>query len=65
MPGISLDKKTDKNDQMYTTPKNAIELGADILIIGRSIILNGDILSKCKEYQRIGWENYTKKHLYF
>jgi orotidine-5'-phosphate decarboxylase len=58
IPGINLESKTDNSDQHYITPQEAMERGADIMIIGRGIIGKANILEECKKYQHIGLNNF-------
>jgi len=58
IPGINIESKKDTSDQQYITPQEAMERGADIMIIGRGIIGNSNILEACKKYQKIGQDNF-------
>ncbi|KAF0988759.1 hypothetical protein HZS_1684 [Henneguya salminicola] len=50
MPGVSLDTKSDLLGQKYKTPQEAIENGADIIIVGRSISKAVDPAAEAKRY---------------
>ena len=55
VPGIRLDQKltTKKDDQKRTlTPKQAVDLGADFLVIGRPIIESKNPLETIKKINK-------------
>ena len=60
-PGIRIHTNSDNSDQKYITPKEAIQNGTDILIVGRGIIESNNILESCKMYQTEGWKYYKNK----
>ena len=60
IPGVNLNETGDNSDQRYITPFEAMDRGADIIIVGRGIIGKSDILEECKKYQSSGWNNYKK-----
>jgi orotidine-5'-phosphate decarboxylase len=49
-PGISLLAKGDKTGQQYKTPKEAMEAGSDILIVGRGLYQADDPVLEVKKY---------------
>lgn len=57
-PGIKLENRTDSCDQQYKTPKEAIQNGSDILIIGRGIIDSDNVSETCQKYQKEAWKHY-------
>ena len=60
-PGVRLGKSGDGKDQQYITPKEAIDKGVDILIVGRGIIGSANMLEECEKYRLEAWENYKNK----
>lgn len=61
IPGVNIDVKNDNSDQRYISPKTAIKRGADIIIVGRGIIKQKNILESCILYKNICWNLYIKK----
>lgn len=60
-PGVSLASKGDTMGQQYATPQDAVERGADVVIVGRGIYGAEDVLATTKEYQEAGWQAYLDK----
>ncbi|KAF0491309.1 orotidine-5-monophosphate decarboxylase [Gigaspora margarita] len=61
-PGISLDISNDDLGQQYKTPRNVIENGSDIIIVGRGIYGKGkDAVVEAQRYRNAGWEAYLEK----
>ena len=60
-PGVSLQNNGDELGQTYNTPEAVISNGADIIIIGRSIIESCDIEESCRSYRDLCWQLYTAK----
>lgn len=58
IPGVNRHVKKDNSDQKYILPEIAIKNGADVVIIGRGITNQKDILEECKIYQKICWDLY-------
>ena len=54
-PGVSLAASSDKLGQQYTTPREAIERGADIIIVGRGIIGAQNPANEAQKYQLEAW----------
>lgn len=59
-PGISIQQQTDSLKQAYTTPQVAVQAGADVVIVGRSIYQAQDPQQAAAAYQRCAWESYQK-----
>ena len=58
-PGIRCDLTQDNKDQRYKTPHEAIvNHGTDIIIVGRGITDNDDVLEKTILYREMGWSSY-------
>ncbi len=60
MPGVKLQKGNDDAGQQYTTVEEAIEGGADCIIVGRGIIESENPGETAKEYKQKAWELYKK-----
>ena len=60
-PGVRIGEKDDGTDQRYVTPKEAMDKGVDVLIVGRGIIGSNDMLEECEKYRLEGWNNYKNK----
>lgn len=58
IPGVNINAKNDNSDQRYITPKIAINRGADIIIVGRGIISQKNVLESCILYKNICWDLY-------
>jgi len=50
----------DKLDQRYKTPGQAIEDGADVIIVGRGITESCDVKKEAEIYRKMAWEKYEK-----
>ena len=59
-PGISMTSSGDHLGQSYTTPQEAISKGADIIIVGRSIVEAVNPSEAAKQYCHVAW-NCTLK----
>ena len=60
-PGVCLDRTSDGFDQRYRTVEDAIiRDGCDIVIVGRGITQNNNILESCLRYKTHAWESYLK-----
>ena len=55
MPGVQCHKTNDSGDQRYITPEQAIQQGADIIIVGRGIYQATDPAQTAARYQQIAW----------
>lgn len=62
VPGINALSKGDALDQNYSTPEEAIQRGADILIIGRGIYgTTRDPATLARAYQEAGWSAHESR----
>ncbi|MCF6367177.1 MAG: orotidine-5'-phosphate decarboxylase [Bacteroidales bacterium] len=59
MPGVKLEKGKDATGQQYTTVEDAMEGGADCIIIGRGIIESDNPTKTAKEYRDRAWKAYN------
>ena len=58
-PGVHLDNKTDKLNQQYITPWDAIVKNqTDVIIVGRGILAAKDPREAAKKYKKEGWDAY-------
>lgn len=62
IPGVNRKVKGDNKDQKYITPEQAINNGADIIIVGRGIISSTDMLNESLIYKNICWDLYKNKN---
>lgn len=60
MPGVNLDSKGDGLGQQYLTVADAIEGGADAIIVGRGIIASDHPGKEAKRYREAAWEAFRK-----
>jgi uridine monophosphate synthetase len=58
-PGVKLATGGDGLGQQYVTPQQAIEQGADVIIVGRGITSAKDRAAEADKYRQVGWEIYT------
>lgn len=58
MPGVKLQAGTDAVGQQYTTVEDAMEGGADCIIVGRGIIDAENPEATAKEYRERAWRVY-------
>jgi orotidine 5'-phosphate decarboxylase subfamily 1/orotate phosphoribosyltransferase len=56
MPGVKLTSGTDALGQQYTSVSDAIEGGADLIIVGRGITQAGDLKKAAEQYQKASWK---------
>ncbi|BFZ55396.1 orotidine 5'-phosphate decarboxylase [Savitreella phatthalungensis] len=54
-PGVNMDIQGDGLGQQFASPRNAVERGADIIIVGRGIYQAEDICSAARRYKEAGW----------
>jgi orotidine 5'-phosphate decarboxylase subfamily 1/orotate phosphoribosyltransferase len=59
-PGVNLVQGNDATGQQYITVEDAIESGADCIIVGRDIIAAENPREKAKEYRERAWKCYNK-----
>ena len=60
-PGVSLESSGDSLGQVYKSPQNAIEKGADVVIVGRALTETPDVVSMAKKYQKLCYEAYLSQ----
>lgn len=60
-PGIKIGEVKDSLGQQYSTPRQAIRAGADLLIVGRGIYQSSNPLEMAEQYRQEAWEAYLKK----
>lgn len=58
MPGVKLQAGTDTRGQQYTPVEDAMEGGADCIIVGRGIIASDNPAELAKEYKERAWKLY-------
>ncbi|MCF6184938.1 MAG: orotidine-5'-phosphate decarboxylase [Bacteroidales bacterium] len=58
MPGVKLKAGTDATGQQYTTVEDAMQGGADCIIVGRGIIEAENSEAAAKEYKERAWKIY-------
>ena len=59
MPGVKSEAGSDAVGQQYTTVEDAMEGGADCIIVGRGIIGDENPGEKAKEYKERAWKLYS------
>ncbi len=59
MPGVKLQAGTDATGQQYTTIEDAMQGGADCIIVGRGIIEAENPEATAKEYRERAWAVYN------
>jgi orotidine-5'-phosphate decarboxylase len=58
VPGVRFAKEGDSLGQRYTSPKDAIAKGADIIIVGRGITEASNPLQEAQLYRDAAWKAY-------
>jgi uridine monophosphate synthetase len=61
MPGVKLEKGSDSMGQQYITVEEAVQGGADCIIVGRGIYGNENPGKIAKIYRERAWKEYEKK----
>ena len=61
-PGVNLDARGDGLGQQFATPADAVERGADVIIVGRGIYHAQDPAAQAERYRKAGWEAYSRRH---
>ena len=61
MPGVQLERGSDAMGQQYITVEEAVEGGADCVIVGRGIISGDNPDELAVQYQARGWSAYQKR----
>lgn len=57
-PGVSVEQNGDALGQQYNSPENAIQNGADVLIVGRAITNAPDPVVAAKTFKDRGYAAY-------
>ena len=60
MPGVNRLRSRYNADQRYKTPQQAIEDGADIIIVGRGITGAQNVKIEAEIYRKLAWDKYKK-----
>ncbi len=60
MPGVQIGSNGDNLGQQYISPQQAVENGADCIIVGRGIIAAEDVAQTAAEYRKIAYDAYRK-----
>ncbi len=63
MPGVKLERGTDNLGQQYLTVEEAIEGGADCIIVGRGIIKAEDPAAEAEVYRRKAWNVFQAREV--
>lgn len=63
MPGVKLERGGDKLGQQYLTVEEAINGGADCIIVGRGIISAKNPSAEAEIYRNRAWNTYIKRSL--
>ena len=61
-PGVKLERGSDAMGQQYITVEDAINGGADCIIVGRGIIKAKDIKEEAKIYRERAWKAYCERN---
>ena len=64
MPGVNRLVRKDQADQRYKTPQQAIEDGADIIIVGRGITEAHNVSIEAEFYRTLAWGEYKKQGVF-
>ena len=62
-PGVKLERGSDAMGQQYITVEDAIQGGADCIIVGRGIIKAKDRKKEAKIYRERAWNEYEKLNI--
>ena len=60
MPGVKLEKGSDNMGQQYMTVEEAIEGGADCIIVGRGIYASQEPGKMAETYRKRAWNEFLK-----
>ncbi len=60
-PGVALQVAGDAMGQQYRTPGQAVQAGADVIIVGRGVYSAEDVVAAAVEYKNAGWRAYLEK----
>ena len=60
-PGVKLTKSNDNLGQQYNTPRDVVNCGADLVVVGRGITQAKDKLASILEYKKVLWEAYENR----
>ena len=61
MPGVKLERGTDSLGQQYVTVEEAVEGGADCIIVGRGIIKSDDPAAEAEIYRERAWKVFRER----
>lgn len=62
VPGVNLDTTGDGLGQQYLTVEDAMEGGADAIIVGRGIIASDDPAAQATRYRETAWKAFQTKN---
>ncbi|KAI9725875.1 MAG: orotidine 5'-phosphate decarboxylase [Chrysothrix sp. TS-e1954] len=60
-PQLDSVSKTDGKGQQYNTPRHALSMGSDVIIVGRGIIAADDRGLAAERYRNEGWSAYLSR----
>lgn len=61
-PGVAMDTTGDGLGQMYRTPwQVVVESECDVIIVGRGIYKQGDVVQNCIAFRDAGWNAYLSR----
>jgi len=61
-PGVKLERGSDAMGQQYITVEDAIQGGADCIIVGRGIIQAKDRKKEAKIYRERAWKAFKERN---
>ncbi|KAJ3302646.1 orotidine 5'-phosphate decarboxylase [Blyttiomyces sp. JEL0837] len=61
-PGVGLVAKGDSLGQQYRSPREVVfDSGCDVIIVGRGIYGDANVVENAKAYQKAGWDAYLER----
>ncbi|MFH1426699.1 MAG: orotidine-5'-phosphate decarboxylase [Candidatus Kerfeldbacteria bacterium] len=60
-PGVNLEATGDALGQQYQTPREAMQSGTDVIIVGRGIYKADDPVKAAEQYRHAAWEEYSEE----